>query len=278
MIHFIVKLINTLAKIAPGLTGRIAFFLFCLPRPKKAKMEETHFLATADLTFEEVDGRRYGVYHWGFKGPVALLVHGWESHSGRWRKLVPMLLNAGYQVVAVDAPGHGRSKGTRFTMVEYAGVIRYLLQKNAPVELVVGHSVGATSMVWAMGTMGPGFRPAKALLLCPFSTLRYTLEKSARALKIDQRVMNAMEVRLKAFSGLAMDDIDIAKKAAQISGVDALIIHDRKDKVTSYTESERLHQAWPESRLVLTEGFGHGLTAPEAYQIMEEFVRQDIVV
>lgn len=278
MVHFIVSIINSLAKIAPGLTGRIAFFLFCWPRPKKAKMEESHFLATADLTFEEVDGRRYGIYHWGFKGPVALLAHGWESHSGRWRKMVPILLKAGYQVVALDAPAHGRSKGHRFTMVEYAGVIRYLLQKNGPVDLIVGHSVGATSVVWAMGTMGPGFRPAKALLLCPFSTLRYTLEKSAKALKIDQRVMDAMEVRLKAFSGLAMDDIDIAKKAAHISGVETLIIHDRKDKVTSYTESERLHQAWPGSRLLLTEGFGHGLTAPEVYEMMEEFVRDRVGV
>jgi predicted alpha/beta-fold hydrolase len=267
-----VRSVNALAAVAPSLAGRIAFDMFCKPTRKELKKPEFHFMATGTLTHEWVDGRRYGIWHWGFKGPIALLVHGWESHSGRWRKMVPILLNAGYQVVAVDAPAHGRSDGNRFTMVEYAGIIRYLLQKEAPVEVIIGHSVGATSLVWALEGIGASFRPEKVILLAPFTSLSYTMEKTMKALGISKRVMEETIRRIEQFTGLKYEEIDITLRAASLSQLNTLIIHDRDDKVTAYTESVKLHQSWPGSMLKITEGFGHGLTAPQVYQWMEEFV------
>ncbi len=271
----IVHVMNFLVKIVPGLVGRIVFYLFCHPKKKPVKPVERNFLATADLTEVEVDGRKYAVYHWGFRGPVALLVHGWESQSGRWRKAVPVLLKAGYQVIAVDAPAHGRSDGGRFTMIEYAGVIRFLLQKYTPVEIIIGHSVGASSLAWALGTIGEGLRPKKAILLAPFSTLRYTIDKSRKALGISDAVMLAMERRMKKLFNVGPDDINIAEKTRMLADVDALIIHDKHDNVTGWRESEIVHQAWPGSRLIITETFGHGLTAPEVYEMIGDFVKRE---
>ena len=270
--HTIAQSVNLLAKISPKLAGRIAFTLFCMPRKKKPKNVEHHFLATADLTYETVNGRQYGVWHWGFKGPTALLVHGWESHSGRWRKMVPILLKAGYQVIAVDAPAHGRSDGSRFTMVEYAAIIRYLLHKNAPVDLIIGHSVGATSVVWALANAGDGFRPKKAVLLAPFTSLRYTMERSTKALSISKTVMDSSFKYIEDFAKMPFDEIDVTRRAHLLSGIETLIIHDRDDKVTEYTESVLLHKSWPGSNLWITEGFGHGLTAPEVYTAIEDYV------
>lgn len=270
--HLVARGLNALAHVAPSLAGRIAFTLFCSPSKKTPKKEELNFLATADLTYETLDGRKYGVWHWGFKGPTALLVHGWESHSGRWRKMVPILLNAGYQVIAVDAPAHGRSDGGRFTMIEYAGIIRFLLQKYTPVDLVIGHSVGATSVAWALGTSGQAIRPKKVILLAPFTSLRYTLTKSVKSIGISDKLLNEAVKHIEKFFKVAYDDIDITHRSHLLSDIDTLIIHDRTDKVTAYTESELLHAAWPGSTLLLTEGFGHGLTAPEVYQTLEDFI------
>ncbi len=271
-VRMAIQSVNGLAQIAPGLAGRIAFKLFCKPAKKEPKKNEFNFLATADRTTEVVDGRAYAVWHWGFKGPIALLVHGWESHSGRWRKMVPILLNAGYQVVAVDAPAHGRSDGNRFTMVEYAGIIRFLLQKYAPVDLIIGHSVGATSVVWALNNTGEAYRPKKAVLLAPFTSLRYTMERSTRNLGISPLVMRETIKRIEIFAKIAYDDIDITLRAHTLEGMQTLIVHDRGDRVTEHTESEKLHTAWPGSELWITEGFGHGLTAPEVYKVLEDYV------
>lgn len=270
--HAIIQSVNTLATFAPKLAGKIAFFLFCKPKKKEPKTVEHHFLATADLTYETVNHRRYAIWHWGFKGPTALLVHGWESHSGRWRKMVPILLNAGYQVVAVDAPAHGRSSGNRFTMVEYAEIIRYLLQKHAPVDLVIGHSVGATSVVWALSNTGVAFRPRKAVLLAPFTSLRYTMERSSRNMHISDTVMQAAFREIEDFAKLPFDDIDITRRVNRLADMETLIIHDRADKVTEYTESVKLHEAWPDSELWITDDFGHGLTAPEVYERIEDYI------
>jgi len=39
----------------------------------------------------------------------------------------------------------------------------------------------------------------------------------------------------------------------------ALIIHNKGDRDTDHQYSVRLHAAWEGSRLILTEGLGHGL-------------------
>lgn len=274
-IQLVVATLNFLVKWMPGTVGRIVFYLFCHPKKKPVKPAERNFLATADLTVEEVNGRKYAVYHWGFRGPIALLVHGWESQSGRWRKAVPVLLKAGYQVIAVDAPAHGRSDGGRFTMLEYAGIIKFLLQKNMPVDLVIGHSVGASSVTWALGTIGEGLRPRRVILLAPFSSLSYTIEKSKKALKISDAVIQAMERRMKKLFNLIPRDIDLTVKAQVLENVETLIIHDKGDNVTSWLESEKLHAAWPNSRLIITENFGHGLTAPEVYEMIGDFAKRE---
>ena len=268
-------LLNFLARIAPGLTGRIAFFLFCFPRPKRLKEKEARFLADARTSTVRVNGRKYAIHEWGTGDRLAILAHGWESHSGRWRKLTPMLLKAGYRVLALDAPAHGQSPGVRFTMLEYAQAITCLLQHHGPAALLVGHSVGASSAIWAMSETAAAHLPARALLLCPFSTLRYTLEKSARQLGIGEGVMNALAHRIYLFSGHTLEQIDLAERAAAIKGVNALLIHDKGDKVTAFSESERIVARWQEAQLTLTNGCGHGLTAPEAYKIMDGFIGPD---
>jgi pimeloyl-ACP methyl ester carboxylesterase len=54
--------------------------------------------------------------------------------------------------------------------------------------------------------------------------------------------------------------------------VRGLLIHDRKDAVTSYTHSVALAAAWPNAQLITTEGYGHGLTAPKVIETILDFV------
>lgn len=54
------------------------------------------------------DGARIWHMRYGAGKPVILL-HGGLGHAGNWGKQVPALVAAGYQVVAIDSRGHGRS-------------------------------------------------------------------------------------------------------------------------------------------------------------------------
>lgn len=269
-------LLNALAKITPGLAGRISFILLGIPRRKKQKREEHAFLATADLHFEQINGHKVAVYHWGFRGPIVLLAHGWESHAGRWRKIAPPLVQAGYQVIALDAPAHGRSGGRRFTMVRYADVLRALLQRFGPVHTIIAHSVGGAASIWAMGTISAALRPEKAVILASFSHLKTIMDGAGLKVGANDALMEAMDDEIERVTGARISHYSLVRQAEKLGDVDTLLVHDRGDRVTAVRETELLHQAWPGARLLLTEGFGHGLTAPAVTDAVLNFVHAEI--
>lgn len=269
--------LNTLAVIAPKLAGRLSFYLFGLPLRKRKKPQELQYLATADLQYVRINGKKTAVYHWGFLGPIVLLAHGWESHAGRWRKVAPLLVQAGFQVVAVDAPAHGRSEGRHFTMLKYADVLRAVFQRFGPIDTVIGHSVGGAAAIWAMGTLSPALRPRQAVILASFSSLHYIMENARRLIGASDRLMQAMDDHIERLFGNRIPHYDIARMAEKLTDVEALLIHDRHDRVTAFRESETLLAAWPGARLLLTEGFGHGLTAPQVTSTVLEFVHEEAV-
>jgi haloalkane dehalogenase len=72
------------------------------------------------------DGLRMAYLDEG-SGPVVLLLHGEPSWSFLWRKAIPVLLEAGYRVVAPDLIGFGRSdKPTQAEDYSYAGHVEQL--------------------------------------------------------------------------------------------------------------------------------------------------------
>lgn len=268
--------LNALALFWPKLAGKIAFTLFGTPRRVIVKPAEAAFLATSDRHTEAIAGKDFAVYHWGFRGPIVLLAHGWESQSGRWRKVAPELVQAGYQVVAVDAPAHGRSSGRIFTMLHYAEVIRTLFQRLGPIDTVIAHSVGGAAAIWAMGTAAPALRPRKAVILASFSELQTVMNEARNKVGASDRMMAALDAYIARNFGEHIPFFSVARMAERLTDVDGLLIHDRKDRVTKCSESEKLQQAWPHAQLIVTEGFGHGLTAPAVNDMILEFVLDSV--
>ena len=73
-----------------------------------------------------------------------VLVHGAWHGAWCWEKVVPLLEEAGHEVVVPDLPGHGED-GTPFSELSMQGyadrVVRALDEQSEPVVLV-GHSMG----------------------------------------------------------------------------------------------------------------------------------------
>ncbi|MFI5894529.1 lysophospholipase [Actinoplanes sp. NPDC051513] len=89
---------------------------------------------------------------WSGEAPVGLVivVHGVHEHSGRYRPVAERLVAAGYDVHAVDHPGHGRSPGKRGNITSMAAAVdgvdaltRLAAQSVPGVPVFVyGHSLG----------------------------------------------------------------------------------------------------------------------------------------
>jgi len=118
----------------------------------------------------DVDGLSWATLVWGDPGaPPVLLVHGVTSDSSTFWRIGPAIAASGRHVLAVDLPGHGRTRGWtgrhRFaeTAADLAAFIRAAGLERADL-VVLGHSWGG--MVVA-GLPAAGVRPATLILLDP---------------------------------------------------------------------------------------------------------------
>jgi pimeloyl-ACP methyl ester carboxylesterase len=93
---------------------------------------------------------------------LAVLVHGVTSSSRTWWRVGPALAGRGFRVVAVDLRGHGASPRavTGLGLADLAADVAETV--DGPVELLVGHSLGALVSLELVGRR-PGF--ARRLVL-----------------------------------------------------------------------------------------------------------------
>lgn len=117
--------------------------------------------------YVEVDGLRLHYTRTGGTKPPLVLAHGFSDHGPCWAPIA-RALEANYDVIMVDARGHGRSDdpaqeyGSVAMARDLAGVIAALgLEKPA----ILGHSMGAATTI-ALASMFPDV-PGKILLEDP---------------------------------------------------------------------------------------------------------------
>ena len=104
------------------------------------------------------DGMRPHVDEHGVGPKVCVLVHGMMGSAESWWRLTPELVEAGYRVLALDLPGHGRSDRDRSLTVERAAdsVVETIgeLTTQAP-AVAIGHSFGGAVLAAAASRLHP---------------------------------------------------------------------------------------------------------------------------
>lgn len=86
--------------------------------------------------------------------PSVLLLHGVRSSHTTWWQAAADLAELGWQVTALDLPGHGGRTGTATTerwIDDLAADVLVQCADRAPFDLVVGHSLGAIVALAAVG-------------------------------------------------------------------------------------------------------------------------------
>ncbi|UIP06913.1 alpha/beta fold hydrolase [Erythrobacter sp. SDW2] len=146
-------------------------------------------------------GYRWHVQRMGPQGaPRCLLLHGTGAATHSWRDLVP-LLAAGFEVLAMDLPGHGFTRSNfakPVTLPGMAASVEALLEQEDFVpELIVGHSAGAAigiQMLLASGRKVPlvGLNPA----LLPFPGLAAKLFPSLAQLLFANPLVSVIVARM----------------------------------------------------------------------------------
>src|SRR5690554_2838895 len=151
MKEVLIKLIgsyyNMLSYVSKPYAADKAMYLFTTPRAGRINEEQSDFLHTAYQ--EELKYKHYPImtYRWLGKKQTILLTHGWESNAARWKNLILDLKKKGFNVIALDAPAHGKSGGRAFDAMLYAEFINVVAQRFSP-DVIIGHSVGGMASAY----------------------------------------------------------------------------------------------------------------------------------
>jgi pimeloyl-ACP methyl ester carboxylesterase len=131
---------------------------------------------------DDVNGLRVHFLEAGFAAsdrPCVVLLHGFPELAFSWRRVIPMLADAGFHVIAPDQRGYGRTVGwnadyeadlSPFRMLNLARDILELVFRlgRRSVAAVVGHDFGSPVAAWCALVRPDVFRRV-ALLSAPFS-------------------------------------------------------------------------------------------------------------
>lgn len=238
--------------LAPDLARRWAQRLFTTPpRHAAPDAERASVRRACPFSFESA-GLKLRAWNWG-EGPPVLLAHGWGGRGGQLHGFIAPLLEAGFSVLAFDAPGHGRSEGHTASVPAFARAMEDLSNLRGPFHAIVAHSFGGATAVYALSHGLPATRAV--IIAAPVSPTDFYRDLLT-ALGFPEARQAACLRAMERDYGLRLADIHGPTRAAGLR-VPGLVIHDASDREVPVAHGEAYAAAWPGARLLRTEGLGH---------------------
>ncbi|HEY0254561.1 MAG TPA: alpha/beta fold hydrolase [Kofleriaceae bacterium] len=242
--------------VSDDLGASLAERMFVTPRSFARPERERGYLATARPFSVDVSLRSPGkrartqlaAWRWGF-GPAVLLVHGWEGRGTQLGAFVQPLVEAGFSVVAFDAPAHGDSPGQRTYLTDLADSIGDVAAAVGPLHAIIAHSFGCA------GVMLSRVHADRLIFVAPNALVEDSPARFAKFLGLDGGEQAALEARLVAHTGVPFEMLALDKL---VGDAPLLILHDADDREVPLGQGTRLAATWPGgARLVTTHALGH---------------------
>ncbi|MFS4467106.1 alpha/beta hydrolase [Maribacter sp. 2210JD10-5] len=261
--------LNMLALINPKKAALKAFYIFCTVRKGRILPNQLDFLKPAISKKHKIADHTIQTYHWPGVKETVLLVHGWESNTWRWHKLIEKLQQAKYNIIAFDAPAHGYSSGKYLYVPLYAEILQPLIEIYKPKHLI-GHSVGGMTILYnEHKNMTPSV--SKIITIGSPSEFHEIMTHFKNLLGLSARVEKALEYFIIEKFGFKIRDFSSSKFVKE-NTKKGLLFHDKLDTIAPYHASEQVHIHWRGSRLVSTEGLGHSMHQDEVNDTIIQFL------
>jgi pimeloyl-ACP methyl ester carboxylesterase len=204
--------------------------------------------------FDVAWGReRLAAWSWGTGAKTVLLVHGWGGRAHQMRSFVHPFVQAGYRVVAFDAPGHGLSTGAALSLPELAGALRAVSDVVGPIDAIVAHSFGAAATCLAVAR---GFAVGRAVLIGSPAAEQRWFERFCGYLGLSSRVRDETQREIERRVGAPFSSLEIEALGPALT-LPLLVVHDRDDREVPWEDGARIARAAAQATLLTTEQLGH---------------------
>ncbi len=192
-----------------------------------------------------LEGKSIPVSFWG-QGPLVVMMHGWSGSGVQFRRLIPGLVAAGYQVAAFDAPAHGSNPGKHTHLLEFSDSLLAIQQQIGPVDTVMAHSLGGMAAVVAAQR---GLSVRQMVLFGPHLDVHKMYQSYSNLLGLNPKLSIRFRDKIgeKMAEILGVDDAWASCTPANLlaqSDFQGLLIYDSEDEEIPQDQFKSVAQHW----------------------------------
>ena len=237
-----------LSYLSPKRAVRSALSMFFTPRRHPGKPIEEQIKKEAKKA-QLKSGVVY--YTWGEGKPIVFL-HGWEGRATQVSSILGKLAGD-YQVVAIDAPAHGESKGEISHPRMFVDALYELLEEIGPVHAIIGHSMGGGSALYAASK---GINASKIVSIAGPSNFLHVVEAFATFIGLKKEAKSNFLNEVESYVGIPYLQLNSDSFLNQPTQ-SILLLHDEDDIEVSVSHARAFDTSFGNVKVEITRNLGH---------------------
>ncbi|MEO7264679.1 MAG: alpha/beta fold hydrolase [Ferruginibacter sp.] len=257
LIGLVKSRLNILSLINPSLARKEVMRLFCTPLVRYKGKPADIFLKSEALEFklDDLSIRGFRCNHPSLK--KLLILHGFSSSCHKFEHFVKPLVKLGYEVLAFDAPAHGRSDGKQVNALVYAEMIKKIQTLYGPINAYIGHSFGGLAACFALESL-QSLPATKLVLIAPAADTTTAIDNAFAMLKLrNKKLRQMMDDEILALSGNETSWFSIRRAIKNIDA-EVLWIQDENDLITPMKDALKVKDDnHGHVNFCITKGLGH---------------------
>ena len=254
---FLTSFVRILDFGSKGLATRFLWRIFIGPIKFKTPSREAEFYKKTEQEMIQTKSanKEIMLYRIPNGGQKLLFVHGWNGRSSQFYRIIELLSDEGYDITAIDLPGHGRSTRSTTTLPEITDLISEVTKSRGPFHGIVCHSFGGVAALNAV-RLGASFEKL-VLISTGIYEIKPMFKTFVGLFGLDEeyyadRLFDIAE----SLYGASPGEFGLDRFSKQIE-TETLIVHCENDKEAMKEIALNLHSDMKNSVLHLTEGLGH---------------------
>jgi len=255
-VNYLRARLNIIAVVSNRRAAKKAFDIFATPFRKSKKKTAPIFLTGEKISFK-LDGLTVKGYR--FNHPQenrVLIIHGFESTVKNFDRYVSPFIKKGYEVIAFDAPAHGRSEGKRITLPLYVKMLEEICRLYGPVNRFLAHSFGGLALAHLLEKLNHD-ETTRAVLIAPATETTTAIDSFFRFLDLNDDIRKAFDALILKQSGVPPSHYSIRRAVKDIKA-NILWIHDEDDELTPLKDALKVQEDnHPNIQFEITKGLGH---------------------
>jgi len=225
-VRVIGKTVNAIGDYNMNTACKLTMDLLSVALRRKLKAPDYRFYLSGKLQKHSWSKHRFYTYRYG-KGPSILLLHGWCSNGSYFAPYVSQLVEQGFEVIVMDAPGHGLAPGRFLSVPDYIKCVREVLWTRAKWHGIIAHSMGSLTGIIGASEAGNIDSNTRCALMSTFSDCDNLMSKFVRCMGISETVLSNTRNWITEYTGKPLTYFNLTDHLGQM-GCPSLLIADKQ--------------------------------------------------